>query len=63
MSKLDVEEKRTRGIDEVKEWVHWSDGVIGGCGWGGTCEWNISELEQLITGYDRLLVFATGLND
>lgn len=29
---LDGEGKRTRGVDEVKEWVHWSEGGVGGCG-------------------------------
>jgi hypothetical protein len=29
---LDGKGKKTRDVDEVKELVYWSDGVIGGCG-------------------------------
>lgn len=36
MSRLDGVQKRTRGVDEVKEWVYCSVRVMGGCGWEGT---------------------------
>ena len=43
-------------------WIKPSTGCIGALEWRRTCEWKISELEQLITGQNRHPGFATDIH-